>query len=256
MLLAIDVGNTHTVCGVWDGKAWLAIWRRATNTQDTEDEVAVWLKGVFDLAGIPWAVDAAICGSVVPAIDKVWSKAVEAWLTVPLRFLKSGAEVGLPVTYHPPTAVRADRIANALAALERFKAPIIGVDFGTATTFDTIDRNGTYVGGAILTGVTLSSQALFDKAAKLPRVEYVPPEHAIGTNTVESLQSGIMFGYAGAIDALAGRINKELGGGATILATGGLGGMFVGLCESLTSYEPNLTLDGLVVASNRLASAL
>ncbi len=255
MLLAIDVGNTHTVCGVWSEGKWLAIWRRSTQNHVTEDEIVSWLRSMFDLSGIPWAVDAAICGSVVPALDVAWKKVGERWLKVPVHFLKTGAQVGLKVEYDPPHAVGADRIANALGALARFTPPIIVVDFGTATTFDSIDSDGSYVGGAILPGVTLSSQALFDKAAKLPRVEYVAPEHAIGRNTVQSLQSGIMLGYAGAIDALADKINTELGGNATILATGGLGNLFVGLCKSIESYEPTLTMDGLVIATERLSSA-
>jgi len=146
-------------------------------------------------------------------------------------------------------------LANALAALERFKPPIIVVDFGTATTFDAIDLEGNYVGGAILPGVQISSQALFDRAAKLPRVDYKAPAQALGRNTVDALQSGIMLGYAGAIDALATKIGKELGG-AKVIATGGLGGLFLGLCETIESYEPTLTLDGLLVASQRLHATI
>jgi len=252
MLLAIDVGNTHTVCGIWDGEQWRAIWRRSTSVHVTEDELAVWLKGLFDLAEIPWRVDAAICGSVVPQVDGLWAKLAEQWLHVKLSFLRQGSEVGLEVTYDPPHAVGADRLANALGALDRFTPPIIVVDFGTATTFDTIDAAGSYIGGAILPGVVLSSQALFEKAAKLPQVAFTAPERAIGRNTVESLQSGIMLGYAGAIDTLAAKIEQELGGGAKIIATGGLGSLFVGLCATIQSYEPTLTLDGLVLASERL----
>ena len=255
MLLAIDVGNTHTVCGIWQNGAWVAIWRRNTSIYVTEDELAVWLKGLFDLSGIPWEVQSAICCSVVPQVDAIWNRVISKWIHLPLRFLRRGADVGLCVEYEPPTGVGADRLANALAALERFKPPIVVVDFGTATTFDTIDSRGIYVGGAILPGVTLSSQALFEKAAKLPQVEYVAPAAAIGRNTVNSLQSGIMFGYAGAIEALARRIDNELGGGTKIVATGGLGGLFVDLCEVIESYEPTLTLDGLVVAHERLCKS-
>ncbi len=252
MLLAIDVGNTHTVCGVWNGEAWLALWRRSTSVNVTEDELAVWLKGMFDLSNIPWVIDQVICGSVVPQVDTIWDKLASRWLGVGIKFLKNGAEVGLVVDYDPPHAVGADRIANAIAALERFEPPIIVVDFGTATTFDSIDAQGHYAGGAILPGVQLSSRALFDKAAKLPQVEFVAPELALGRNTVHSLQSGIMLGYAGAIDALAKRISMEMGGSVTVLATGGLGGLFLGICESIQSYEPTLTLDGLVVANQRM----
>lgn len=251
MLLAIDVGNTHTVVGVWDSGEWKAVWRRATNPSETEDQLAVWLKGLFDLKGLPWSVSGAVCGSVVPAMNAILTVLCRKFLDVDLRFLKTGLDVGMVVDYRPPHAVGADRIANALGALERYAPPIIVVDFGTATTFDSIDRDGTYAGGAILPGIVLSSQALFDRAAKLPSVEYKAPAHALGKDTVESLQSGIMFGYAGAIDALASRISKELGG-AKVIATGGLGGMFIDLCETIEAYEPALTLEGLRIAFERM----
>lgn len=248
MLLAIDVGNTHTVFGAWDGAKWAGLWRRTTSRQVTEDQLAVWLRGVCELEGLPFDFDAAWCCSVVPGANSALSKMADKWLRQPLQFLQSGDQVGIRVTYDPPHAVGADRIANALAALARFEPPIIVVDLGTATTFDSIGRDGTYLGGAILPGVKLSSEALFDRAAKLPQVEFVAPPTALGTNTVHSLQSGIMLGYAGAIDTLARRIDREMGGGSTILATGGLGGLFLGIAESIHSYEPTLTLDGLVLA--------
>ncbi|MGV3618298.1 MAG: type III pantothenate kinase [Fimbriimonas sp.] len=253
MLLAIDVGNTNTVVGVWTGSEWLSLWRRRTDPEETEDQLAVWLKGLFDLSGIPWKVESAICASVVPAMDGILDKLCERYLNVRLRFLRTGANVGMNVTYNPPHAVGADRIANALGALDKYPPPIIVVDFGTATTFDSIDKDGAYVGGAILPGVGISSQALFDRAAKLPQVEFRAPETALGRDTVHSLQSGIMFGYAGAIDALASRISSELGG-AKIIATGGLGSLFLGLCESIEALEPTLTMDGLRIASDRLSA--
>jgi type III pantothenate kinase len=248
MLLAIDVGNTHTVFGAWNGTEWVGLWRRATSRQDTEDELAVWLKGVCNLQGIPFAFECAWCCSVVPAANSALKKLCEKWLGGQLEFLTSGEQVGIVVTYDPPHAVGADRIANALAGLLTYEPPIIVVDFGTATTFDAIGGDGVYVGGAILPGVKLSSDALFDRAAKLPQVEFRAPATALGTNTVHSLQSGIMLGYAGAIDTLARRIEAELGGGATIISTGGLGGLFMGISEAITAYEPTLTLDGLVIA--------
>jgi type III pantothenate kinase len=230
------------------------MWRRYTSVNVTEDELAVWLKGMFDLEEIPFKISAAICGSVVPQVDGLWQKLAEKWLGIPLHFLRRGTDVDMTVLYDPPHAVGADRIANALGALQRFEAPIIVVDFGTATTFDSIDADGAYVGGAILPGVQLSSRALFDKAAKLPQVEFVAPEKALGTNTVQSLQSGIMLGYAGAIDSLARRIGEELGGNATVIATGGLGSLFVGICDTIQSYEPTLTLEGLVIAYDRMTN--
>lgn len=252
MLLAIDVGNTHTVYGLWDGEAWVANWRRATAPDETEDQLAGWLHGMFALCELPWKIDEAICGSVVPAMNGALDKLCDRWFGVRLRFLDRGNQVGLSVLYDPPSAVGADRLANALGALAKYEPPVTIVDFGTATTFDAIDQDGAYTGGAILPGLRIGSQALFDRAAKLPQVDFVAPATAVGKNTVHALQSGIMLGYAGAIDALARRIQAELGGGS-VIATGGLGAHFLGLCETLGCYEPTLTLEGLVIASKRLA---
>ena len=251
MLLAIDVGNTNTVVALWDGERWLSFWRRRTDPEETEDQLGVWLKGLFDLDGLEFRVDAAIAGSVVPAMDTVLDKLCSRYLKVPLRFLRNGGEVGINVLYEPPHAVGADRIANALGALDRFKPPIIVVDFGTATTFDAIDADGNYVGGAILPGVAISSQALFSRAAKLPQVEFKAPATAVGRETKSALQSGIMFGYAGSVEALATRIQQELGP-SKVIATGGLGSLFLGICPSIESHEPTLTLEGLRIAHERL----
>lgn len=250
MLLAIDVGNTNTVMALWDGDRWLTFWRRRTDPDETEDEIAVWLKGLFDIAELPFRVDAVIAGSVVPAMDHILEKLCDRYLDRRVRFLRGGVEVGIEVLYDPPHAVGADRIANALGALEKYAPPIIVVDFGTATTFDAIDRNGAYLGGAILPGVGISSQALFSRAAKLPQVEFRAPERAVGTDTKGALQAGIMFGYAGSVEALAFRMQEELGA-SRVIATGGLGSLFLGICPSIEVYEPTLTLDGLRIAYER-----
>ena len=255
MLLAIDIGNTHTVFGIWDGLAWAETWRRSTSVDATEDELASWFSALRDFRKLSEPITDIVCASVVPAANAAISLFAKKWLCLPVRYLISGDSVGLTVTYQPPSAVGADRLANALGALARWSPPIVVVDFGTATTFDVIDEKGHYVGGAILPGVILSSQALFSRAAKLPSVEFTAPEHAIGRTTPQSLQAGIMFGYAGAVDALAARISAELPTPPKIISTGGLGGLFVGLCSRLESYEPTLTLDGLVVASSRLCYA-
>lgn len=252
MLLAIDAGNSHTVFGVWDGQSWRAVWRRATNAEETEDQLGAWLRNMFAMSGLPFQVEGAICASVVPQLNQALQHLASKWLSVPLTMLERGADCGIEIDYQPSHAVGADRIANALGALDRFDPPLIVVDFGTATTFDAIDAEGVYVGGAILPGIVVSTQALVAKTAKLPQIEYKAPGHAIGKTTVESLQSGIMLGYAGAIDSLAEAIRSELGGAAIVLATGGLGGMFVRLAKSIQSYEPNLTLDGLRIAYGRL----
>jgi type III pantothenate kinase len=251
MLLAIDVGNTHTVYGVWNGQECLATWRRHTSYDDTEDELAVWLKGLFDLSGLAFKVDGAICGTVVPQMRRALSSMAEKWLHCPLRFLENGAAVGMKVDYLPPNAVGADRIANALGALDRWAPPVVIVDFGTATTFDAVNADGAYVGGAILPGIEVSTQALVSHTAKLPQIDFRAPNSAIGKTTAESLQSGIILGYAGAIDRLARLTSNELGG-AKIVATGGLGSMFLDLCETIELYDPVLTLNGLRLAYERL----
>lgn len=252
MLLAIDAGNTQTVYGVWDGSKWLATWRRNTDGAETEDEIAVWLQGLFELSNLPFAVDRVVLATVVPAIQTSVSRLAEKWLKAPLRVLSTGEQVGLAVDYQPKEAVGPDRIANALGALALGHPPIVVVDFGTATTFDVIDRNGVYAGGAILPGLEVASAALVGRTSRLPRFELKAPDTAIGKTTVHSLQSGMMLGYAGAIDSLASRIDAELGGDSTIIATGGLGSIFVDLCESIQTYNKTLTLDGLVVAALRL----
>jgi type III pantothenate kinase len=252
MLLAIDAGNTQTVYGMWDGTSWAATWRRNTDGAETEDELAVWLQGVCSLSHIPFEVDRVVVATVVPAIHTSVERLAAKWLKAPVTFLENGLQVGLEVDYEPKTAVGPDRIANALGALRSYKPPVIVVDFGTATTFDVVDRNGAYAGGAILPGIEVASSALVGRTSRLPRFELKAPERAVGKNTQESLQSGMMLGYAGAIDALAHRIDGEIGGGSTIIATGGLGSIFLDLCESIVAYDKTLTLDGLVVAAERL----
>lgn len=251
MKLAIDVGNTQTVIGLKDGDAEWVTWRFPTDAETTEDQLAAQLKALFDLRQIPWRIDAAICASVVPSFNDAIGRLCSKWFDVECQFLTHQPKLKLRVQYEPPTAVGADRLANALGALAKYAAPIIVVDFGTATTFDSIDREGIYVGGAILPGVQVSTQALVGRTAKLPQIEFKKPERAVGRSTVESLQSGIVLGYGGAIDSLAKRIQEEIGA-STVIATGGLSGLFMDVCESLQHHEPNLTLDGLMIALNRL----
>ncbi len=252
MLLAIDAGNTQTVYGLWDGSKWLATWRRNTDGAETEDELAVWLGGLCAQTNIEFKVDRVVCATVVPAIHRSVSHLAEKWLKAPLAFLERGDQVGLNVDYEPVSAVGPDRIANALGALAKHKPPFIVVDFGTATTFDVVDEHGTYIGGAILPGVEVASSALVGRTSRLPRFELEAPKSAIGKSTVHSLQAGMMLGYAGAIDALVSKIRGELGTEALVIATGGLGSAFTKLCEYIQVYDKTLTLDGLVIAEQRL----
>ncbi|MCW5937586.1 MAG: type III pantothenate kinase [Fimbriimonadaceae bacterium] len=252
MLWAIDVGNTHTVIGRHDGQGWRAVWRLETGAH-TEDALAATLHSLCELSHLPFAAETVIVGSVVPTEDTVWRRLSQKWLHVEPRFLERGDQVGLRVTYNPPHAVGADRLANALAAIERYGTPVVVVDFGTATTFDTVDAEASYVGGAIMPGVEVAVQALAQHTAKLPPIELKLPGEAIGRNTVAALESGVMYGYAGSVDAVAARIVQELGGRAKVVATGGLGEVFATMCERIDVFEGNLTLDGLLLAAERMS---
>jgi len=252
MLWAIDVGNTQTVLGIWSTEnGWSPVWRIGTRLALTEDELAAELVALCQLDGVQFKADKVIVASVVPALDRVISTFSTKFLGVNASFLRSGDQVNLEIAYEPKTAVGADRIANSLGALATYEPPLIIVDFGTATTFDAISGDGIYLGGAILPGVEISMEALVNRTAKLPQIELEAPDSAIGKTTAESLKSGIMLGYAGAIDSLAAQIQYELGGGK-VLATGGLAGSFMGLARSLEKHEPNLTLDGLRIAAPML----
>jgi len=251
MLLAIDVGNSNTVFALHDGTSWCAEWRRRTDPEITADELGVWLRGAFDLAGITFKIDAAICGSVVARVNAVLEAVCQRFLKTPLKFLQKGSDVGLPVDYDPPDGIGADRLANALGALAKYAPPVLVVDFGTATTFDAVDKDGRFVGGAILPGLGISAEALFQRAPRLPRVPFKAPDNALAKNTVEALQSGIMFTYAGGIDALVTKIGAELGG-PKVIATGGLANYLVGLCQSIDEFDGQLTLEGLRIAADLL----
>lgn len=245
MLLAIDVGNSHTVFGVSDGTKWLATWRHQTDVETTEDELAAWLFEMLRVSRIESKPTQIACASVVPGMNRTLTLLARKFFNVEIQFLNGTSNHGVKVDYNPPNAVGADRIANALGALAHYQPPIVVVDFGTATTFDVIDKDGVYAGGAIMAGPVTSMQALVSKTAKLPSIDLTAPETAIGKHTTHSIQSGVMFGYAGAIDAMVGRIARELGSKPKVIATGGLGEVFTEMCESIESYDAMLTLDGI-----------
>lgn len=253
MLWAIDVGNSQTVFGRWSGSEWRAQWRVRTSADITEDELAANLAGLCRESGLPFSADTGVViGSVVPGMNYALEHLCRKWLKSEPLFLRTGAQVGIEVEYRPADSVGPDRIANAVGALAKWKPPIVVVDFGTATTFDAVSASGAYVGGAILPGPLMSLEALFQRTAKLPQVEFQYPERAIGQTTTEAIQSGVVRGYAGAIESLAAAFRQELGGRARIVATGGLGGRFATLCPSIEEYAPTLTLDGLRLAWERL----
>lgn len=253
MLWAIDVGNTQTVVGIYSDGKWLAHWRLNTESETTEDELAAKLKVLCELKGVPFRADALIVASVVPSFNLSWKYFATKWLSVEAQFLTSGAQVGIPVLYDPSHAVGADRIANTLAGLAAGNPPLIVVDFGTATTIDVISARSEYLGGIILPGLAVSLSSLTSKTAKLPQIELQAPESVIGRTTITALQSGIVLGHAGAIDALVARTQNELGQKAWVIATGGLGGTFLGLCGCIEEYHPNLTLDGLRIAFEKIS---
>lgn len=253
-LWCIDVGNTQTVVGIHDGTGWLAVWRLGTSIEVTEDELAVAISGLCTLKGIPFQGSGLIVGSVVPGVEDAWRRFADKHLDLDAVFLRDGASVGLPVSYQPPNAVGADRIANALGALELYAPPIVVVDFGTATTFDCVDASGTYAGGVIMAGPVVALQALVGRTSKLPNVAFEPPATVIGKETTTALQSGAVLGYADAIQGLALRIVRELGPGTSVMSTGGLGESFSKLCPSITNHLPTLTLDGLRIAYSRLVA--
>lgn len=252
MLLAIDVGNTHTVLGLFEGSERRAHWRIGTRKDGTADEWRVLFGALFASGGFqPSAVGGAIVASVVPDLDPVIRETVRRITETEPLFVAPGMKTGVPILYDNPHEVGADRIVNAVAAIHRYGAPVIVVDFGTATTFDVVDRDGAYVGGVIVPGLGISAEALFQRAARLARVELRPPSRVIGRSTQESIQSGLFHGYLGLVESLTQRIRRELGADAPLVATGGLAPVFDGWLPDCRAVDPGLTLDGLRILWER-----
>lgn len=251
MLLAIDVGNTHIVFGRFDGKDWEAVWRLPTRAYATEDLLAAEYYSLCEQAGVEPNPLKAICANVVPALTEPLRLFAEKYLHVEMPFLSFELVPDLIVRYSPPSAVGADRLANAIGAIEKYGAPCLVVDFGTATTIDVVSRERAYEGGVILPGVELALNALASRAAKLPSVELVAPSNVIGKDTQSSLQSGFVYGYSGAIDTLVTQISEELGESPRVVATGGLATMFAQHCRTIEAVDKTLTLDGLRLVAVR-----
>lgn len=244
MLLAIDVGNTHTVFGVEDGTRWHA-WRVHTDSARTEDEHGVLLRFFLERAGLWGSIQAIVIANVVPALDEMLRLLAQKWFGCEPLFTHADLDLGIRVCYHPPSAVGADRLANAVAAVQDYGVPSIVVDFGTAITLDAISKEYEYLGGAILPGIYLSLEALAGRTAKLPWIAPGQVPEAIGRSTAESLRSGVLLGSAGAVEALIARFKATLGEEAHVIATGGLGERLVPLCPSIQHLNPLLTLEGL-----------
>jgi type III pantothenate kinase len=246
MLLVVDVGNTHTVLGLYDEERLVHDFRIETSKGRTSDEYHVLLLNLLELAGVKRSdVRASILASVVPSFNDTVIDAVDRAFDHEIMVVGPGIKTGMPVLYENPREVGADRIVNAVAAYERVKGAAIVVDFGTATTFDCISDKGEYLGGSIAPGMQISASALFSRAARLPRSEIARPPRAIGRNTVHSMQSGIVFGYVGLVDGLVRRLTEEMGGEVTVIATGGLASLIEPESETIEDVDEYLTLEGL-----------
>lgn len=251
MILAIDVGNTNTVLGVMEGTE-LKARVRITTTQRTTDELGILMMQTLAHRGVrPGSIHGAILSSVVPSVVYAFEKACRRYLDIPTMVVGRKLKTRIKVRTDNPREVGADRVVNAVAALERWGGPILVVDFGTATTFDCVNAEGEYVGGAIAPGFRISEEALVSATAKLPRVEVARPPRAIGTNTVHAIQSGLYWGYVGLVDSLAQRCAAELGGDPKVVATGGLAQLLAADSELIEDVDPFLTLRGLALLYER-----
>jgi type III pantothenate kinase len=256
MLLAIDIGNTNIVLGVFDGAALLESWRLATMRERTADELGLLVDALFAHSRIDKvAVRSIILGSVVPPLTGTMQEMTERYFGVAALTIEPGTTTGMPILYEQPSEVGADRIVNGVAAYEQFgKAagrPLVVVDFGTATTFDAISAKGEYLGGAICPGVQISADALFQRAARLPRIDVRKPAQTIGRTTIGAMESGLFYGYVGLVEGLVRRMNAELGNHAICVATGGLAGTIAPETAVIDHVDPDLTLHGLRIVWER-----
>lgn len=248
MILVIDVGNTNIVLGVYQEERLVFHWRIHTNKQYTEDEYGMLVKGLFREEGLSTKdVKGIIISSVVPSLMFALENMCTKYFHQQPLVVGPGTKTGLPIKYENPRDVGADRIVNAVAALEEYEPPLIIVDFGTATTFCYVDENGHYLGGAIAPGIQISTEALYQHASRLPRIELKVPKQVIGRNTVAAMQSGIIFGYAGQVDSIVRRMRRLSNKPATVLATGGFAGLIAQESEEIMHVDPFLTLKGLYI---------
>jgi type III pantothenate kinase len=246
VLLAVDVGNTQTVFGLFDGERLVEHWRVATEDERTADELAALVGRLLELREIGFDAVTGVClSSTVPGLLRAYADLTERHIGAPLLVLGPGTKTGIPVLYDDPREVGPDRIANAVAARERYGAPCIVVDFGTSTNFDAVSRAGEYVGGVLAPGIEISMDALFARAARLQKVDFSEPATVIGKTTTSALQSGVVYGFAGQVDGIVGRMRAELGGTAPVIATGGLAELIAPHSDTIERVDPMLTLEGL-----------
>ena len=246
MLLAIDIGNTNIIFGVFEDTKLSATWRVATGIRRMTDEYAVLILSLVRQQGLKTddISKVALC-SVVPPLTVIFEEMSEKYFHVPALVVGAGVKTGVRIRMDNPKEVGADRIVNAAAAHHLYRGPVIIADFGTATTFDTVSKEGDYLGGAIAPGINSAAEGLFTRAAMLPRVELTRPERAIGTNTIDAMRSGLIFGYVGLVEGIIARVQQELGEKAKVVATGGFAGIIAKETSVIDIVNPDLTLVGL-----------
>ena len=253
MLLAIDIGNTNIVLGVFRGRKLIHHWKIQTESEKTSDEYGVTILNLFSLSGPEKTeIKAVIISSVVPPLTPIFEDLSKSLFKVKPVIVGPGLKTGMAILYENPLEVGADRVVAAVGAYEKHGGPCIVVDFGTATTFDAVSSKGEYLGGAIAPGIQISAEALYLKTAKLPRIEIKKPKEAIGRTTVTSMQSGLYFGYVGLVSKIIEEIKRELGEGTTVISTGGFGAQISHEISSIDIHEPDLILEGLQVLHQRI----
>lgn len=246
MLLAVDVGNTNIVFGILEGNKIICHWRIGTDKTKTEDEYGILFRKLMELKELDKnLIKGAVISCVVPHIQPTVFNAIKIYFDVQPIVIGPGVKTGMPILYHNPKEVGADRIVNGVAAYEKYKGSVIVVDFGTATTFDCVSEKGEYMGGVITPGLLISAEALYQEASKLPRVEILKPESVIGKNTVESIQSGLVYGYAGLVDGIVDKIKSEMKTEPHVTATGGTAHLIAPESRTIETVDEFLTLRGL-----------
>ena len=246
MLLAIDIGNTNVVLGIFDNERLVENWRVGTKTQITPDEYAMIFKDLFNFAEIAFTqIDGVIISTVVPPLLSVMTEMSQKYFRIDPMVVTHETKTGITIRYDNRKEIGADRLVNAAAAYKLYGGPVIIVDFGTATTFCAVTKKGEYVGGAIAPGIKVSSEALYQRASNLPRVELTKPASVIGSDTISAMQAGIVYGYAGLVDGIVERMKKEMSSDAKVIGTGGLAEFVSSETKSIKEVRPHLTLEGL-----------
>ena len=252
MLLVVDAGNTQTHFGTFDGERLVEHWRFATVRTSTADELGAALRNLLELRGVGMAdLDASIVSSTVPELGPEWAEMARRYLGHEMLVVGPGIKTGMPLRYDNPREIGADRLVNAVAAYEKTKGACIVVDFGTAITYDPVSADGEYLGGIISPGVEISLEALYARAAKLPKVDIAAPRQLIGKSTIEAIRSGIVYGFAGQVDGIVKRLRAELGEETETIATGGLAEHIVPFTETIDEVDDLLTLTGLRILYER-----